>query len=158
MKVLVFSDSHGNTTNMFHVLERHPEIEMVFHCGDCGRDVSEPQAIYPTRIFEAVRGNCDTQGAYPLQKNMQLAGKNILITHGHMYGVKYGLTSLIAKGIQEKLDILVFGHTHIPCIERTDGLLLVNPGSISRPKSLSKPTYAVLELSASGIDASIHTV
>lgn len=158
MKILVFSDSHGNTTKMFHALEKHRDIELVFHCGDCTKDISEPQAIYPTRIFEAVRGNCDTFGAFPLEKNLQLAGKSILITHGHPYGVKSGMTTLISKGIQGKYDAIVFGHTHIPYVEWTNSFMLVNPGSISRPKALTKPTYAILEVTGSGVDARIFVV
>ena len=40
MKVLVFSDSHGNETNMITAIEQETP-DMVLHLGDCWEDVQE---------------------------------------------------------------------------------------------------------------------
>lgn len=158
MKILVFSDSHGMTLNMETAIQTHPHIEYIIHLGDYGTDTDGLAADNFTYIFDVVQGNCDKKKLYPIEKVIQLVGKRVLLTHGHSYGVKYGLTSIIAKGLQDKLDVILFGHTHEPLIESREGLLLVNPGSISKPRSTSAPTYALLEISKSGIQAVIHKV
>lgn len=41
--------------------------------------------------------------------------------------------------------MLLHGHTHVLRVERKDGILILNPGSVSIPKEGNPPTYAVLE-------------
>ena len=42
-------------------------------------------------------------------------------------------------------DCFLFGHIHIPTIKRDNGIMLLNPGSITLPKGGNPATYAVLE-------------
>ena len=156
MQILVFSDSHGMVSNMKAVILSHPKIEYIIHLGDYGTDVNEIAAENPTYIIDAVQGNCDKKKQYPMEKVLQLVGKRILITHGHSYGVKYSFTSIIAKGLQDKIDVVLFGHTHEPLIQSMEGILFVNPGSISKPKAVSNATFAILEINKDGIQANIR--
>jgi uncharacterized protein len=158
MEILVLSDSHGNTSKFNRVIDKHPNIEYVIHLGDYGNDISFINMVRPAFITEAVQGNTDTKRIFPNEKLLQLVGKRIFIAHGHNYGVKKEMTSLIAKGREEKADVVLFGHTHEPKIQMTDGIWLINPGSISKPKILMKPTYAILELSKENINARIVEV
>ena len=41
--------------------------------------------------------------------------------------------------------MLITGHTHVPLLEEHEGVIHVNPGSTTIPKSLSKPGYAVMD-------------
>lgn len=158
MEILVFSDSHGNTSNMITVIQRYPKIEYIIHLGDCGTDIVDIGQVYPIYIIDGVHGNCDIKKMFPVEKVLQLVGKRILITHGHNYGVKYSMTSILAKGLQEKVDIILFGHTHEPLIDMMGGILLVNPGSITKPKNCLKSTFAILELTKTNIKAQIHSI
>ena len=48
-------------------------------------------------------------------------------------------------------DVVMFGHTHVPYLEKTDDLILLNPGSISKPRQDNKiPTYTVMEIREDG--------
>ena len=38
-------------------------------------------------------------------------------------------------------DVLLFGHTHVPCWEKRNGVLCLNPGSVSIPKNHSPRGY-----------------
>ena len=43
-------------------------------------------------------------------------------------------------------DAVFFGHTHKPVIEEIDGVLAINPGSLSYPRQHGrKPSYVILE-------------
>ena len=42
-------------------------------------------------------------------------------------------------------DILLCGHTHIPALEKRDGYIYVNPGSVSIPKEASPHSYMTFD-------------
>lgn len=45
----------------------------------------------------------------------------------------------------ESGDIMIYGHFHIPMIEKKDGKIFLNPGSISLPKENSLNSFGVFE-------------
>ena len=155
MNIIVFSDSHGHTRNMISTLQKHPDIEYVLHLGDYGTDISEVQEFNPTLLTDAVQGNNDKKKIYQLEKVIILAGKKILITHGHNYNVRRNLTQLVNKGLQENFSAILFGHTHEPFIKTIEGILLVNPGSIFSQRDFLGSTYAILTVTKDGISAEI---
>ena len=42
--------------------------------------------------------------------------------------------------------LLLFGHTHWAFVEVQRGILVLNPGSISRPRGRDRPTFAVIHM------------
>ena len=42
-------------------------------------------------------------------------------------------------------DVVVFGHTHMPCNERLDGVLYLNPGSPATPRGGAAASVAIVE-------------
>jgi putative phosphoesterase len=53
-------------------------------------------------------------------------------------------------------DILVFGHTHKATIDKSDGILLINPGSPTFPSYKYEPgTIAILAIDCGKVDARI---
>ena len=97
------------------------------------------------QIF-CVRGNCDTEVdqmvlEFPLLADYAVltAGSRLLYaTHGHVYNTAH-LPPL------QPGDILLHGHTHIPCRTLRDGVYVLNPGSVSIPKAGSWHGYMTLE-------------
>ena len=69
----------------------------------------------------------------------------VMITHGHAYSVNYDMERLTAAAKAREVDIVMFGHTHIPAKEKTDGVFYLNPGSVSIPKEGSWHGYMILE-------------
>lgn len=162
MKILVFSDSHGDDRRMSQALAAHPDAEGVFFLGDGIRGAAALVAPDAERFFLGVKGNCDG-GILGLispsadvreEEIITLMGYRILLVHGHREGVKGGLGALIASARRREIDLALFGHTHVPRSEYlSDGekpLYLFNPGSISRPADRN-PTYGVLLLTEKGI-------
>ena len=145
MKILVISDTHKNTDMLRRALDNHPDIEHVFHLGDLTSDVDAVRADYPERTFYCVSGNNDSDALYPLTGLCELNGRTIYYTHGHRQRVHDHPYRLIAEARQSGADIALFGHTHIPCALESDGLLVFNPGSASRPR-MGNRGYGIIEL------------
>ena len=58
MKLLVFSDSHGNIEHMRRAVEQE-KPDQILHLGDVMRDAVELSRSYPNIPLELVPGNCD---------------------------------------------------------------------------------------------------
>ena len=73
------------------------------------------------------------------------------MTHGHMYGVSMDIAGVVDEAASRSCDIVLCGHTHKPAIHRRDGVLAVNPGSLSYPRQNGRrPSYAVLTMQQGG--------
>lgn len=129
MKLLVVSDTHGDTFSLKKAIDRIPDAEVVIHCGDGCNELEALKPLYPEKHFICVRGNCDFYTDAENTQRITLEGKGIFITHGHLYNAKSGIYSLYCAAKEAKADLLLFGHTHIPLEEYTDGIYIVNPGS-----------------------------
>ncbi|MCE5192611.1 metallophosphoesterase [bacterium] len=153
MQILVVADSHGDTSNIREAMRLHPDIARVLHCGDGEADVVALSRAYPLVDFDGVHGNCDRGALFPLDRLLRIGGRRIFMTHGHSFGINYGVDGLVEQAKKDRADAVLFGHTHRPLIEQVGGILLVNPGSIAGRFPARKATYAILDLSASGITA-----
>jgi predicted phosphodiesterase len=60
-----------------------------------------------------------------------------------LFGVKTGLGALKREALRRGVQVVLYGHTHIPDVRCEDGLYLLNPGSIAR-----KGTYGVVDIDA----------
>ncbi len=59
-------------------------------------------------------------------------------------------------GYQDPPDIIVFGHTHAPFVEKRKGILLVNPGSPTYPGyRCTLGTVGLLDINAGKVEAQI---
>ena len=151
MKILIFSDTHSNTEDPIEIIRKEPEVNAIIHSGDCEKDADIIHQAFPNIPMYSVPGNCDILSSNPDDLIVTLEGKKVLITHGHKYAVKYGLTSLKNKAHYEEFDLVVFGHTHISLIEYFGNTVIVNPGSLKGYKK----SYAKAEISDGLIKASI---
>ena len=71
MRILVFSDSHGNPGTMFRAVKDHLEhggVDMILHLGDGYRDFTALEGLYPDIPSYMVMGNCDEGAAINVPK------------------------------------------------------------------------------------------
>lgn len=141
IKILVCSDSHGNKQALLDAVH-DAGPDMILFLGDGERDCAAVRLTYPEIPLRAVRGNCDAFSMEADNDEFVAEGKRIFMTHGHLYGVKYSLDSVMNAALLRRADILLFGHTHVPYHKTFQELLIVNPGSIG----LGTKTYAVLTI------------
>lgn len=78
----------------------------------------------------SVKGNTDFFIKLPYQRILEIDGKKILLIHGHTHRVKSGLTKLVNHCKQLKVDICIYGHTHIQNITTIDNIIFLNPGAL----------------------------
>ena len=143
MKLVVFSDSHGELEHMLDVIELE-QPDHVIHLGDYDSDARALEREYPLLPLIMVRGNCDYRSDTPQTLVVPNLGKRLFLCHGHTYGVKTDLLPATYAAMEHGADILLFGHTHVPYLEQYGDLFLMNPGTIG---AFGRPTYGVIELS-----------
>lgn len=156
MKLLVISDTHRVLNKVYSVINDIQDmIDGVIHCGDITDDVDILKSKYKNLPFYNVRGNCDYGSGIPADMLFRIGGKKIFVTHGHLYSVDYGITRLCYKAMEMEADACVFGHTHIPVVENYNGIVILNPGSLTAPRGGSKPSYGILTIEGESIRGSI---
>ncbi len=130
MRILVVSDIHRHTGNLYRAIEAQPTADTVIFLGDGLREVEDAAARHPECTFYTVPGNGDFGGVAPKVREETFGGKRFFFTHGHIYDVKYGLYRLELAARERQADIVLFGHTHQPFAHYEDGLYFLNPGSL----------------------------
>lgn len=145
MLIAVISDSHGNKDSINKIKKKISNADVLLFLGDGENDLAEITNDFTGEVF-AVRGNCDITGKYPEEQTIEIQGKKIFICHGHRYNVKYGYNSIYYRGKEIGADIVLFGHSHIPIIEEYDGIVLMNPGSISHGMGRLNKTLGYIDL------------
>lgn len=156
MKIVAFSDSHGNVGSLrdavFQALEGAP-VDVCIHCGDGARDMDAVEPILrdanPDMRIYTVRGNCDI-GAFrfPVMELFDVNGVGMLATHGHAYNVKSEYEGLLCAAAERGAKVAFFGHTHRPLLESSRGVYLINPGAICNRSSTA--AYAQVLVDACG--------
>ena len=152
MRIVVLSDAHGYISPVEQAIEQS-KPDVVIYCGDGVEKVEDISYLYNDIKFYFVKGNCD-RGDYLLEQEIVIISKKVFFTHGHLYDVKSGYGKLIAEAKRRAVDIVMFGHTHIPLNEYHEGLYVLNPGSCARPQ-LSKPSYAFVDIVGKSIITNI---
>lgn len=150
MKVLIVSDTHRQNRNLEKVLDRIGTIDLMIHLGDIegSEDYIRALADCPTYM---VAGNNDFFSDLPREGELDIGEHHVFLTHGHCYGVSLGPERLRKEAASRGADIAMFGHTHKPLISNEDGIIIVNPGSISYPRQEGRRgTFAVMELDPQG--------
>ncbi|WP_040949217.1 metallophosphoesterase family protein [Gorillibacterium massiliense] len=157
MKIGVVSDTH-----MPHSGQRLPKalvaglqgVDLILHAGDW-------TAPYVAELLEqiapvdGVTGNNDGPDIYRQfgkRKLLTLGGIRIGIVHGDGFR---GTTEerALAAFAKDTADVVIFGHSHIPYKQVSDGILLFNPGSPTDKRWQKQFSYGILEIGSNGTEA-----
>lgn len=152
MKILVISDSHGDTKVVEAILARcEGHIDMCVFLGDGVGDAEYALAKFPALPRIIVRGNCDAgcllaQSEYHTEAFFEADGVTFLAVHGHTLGVKGGLGTAASYASERGADVLLYGHTHQKGESRIESargtVTAINPGSAGRG---FERTFALVE-------------
>ncbi|WAM34487.1 metallophosphoesterase [Caldicellulosiruptor morganii] len=158
MKILVLSDTHGITYDAERIVKKYEKnIVLCVHLGDLVKDAVYLQNKFLNLRFEIVRGNNDFTRDFPSEKIIEVGGKKILITHGHMYSVKSTYDLIVNHAKTFKVDAVFFGHTHQQEEFYSDNILFLNPGSLALSRDGSR-SYAIAEVTKFGVVAYLEKV
>lgn len=143
MKLVVVSDNHGNTYFMEEIYSIHQEdTDEWVHCGDS--ELLEDHPLW--QHYKTVLGNMDITNKFKLSRAEHIGSFGYVIVHGHKHKVKRTYESLIDLAKENDVNVVFYGHTHIPKVEKEDGIVFINPGSIAQPRDRAKGTYLVMEV------------
>lgn len=159
VRILVVSDSHGDYRPLDRVRAEIGQVDLFIHAGDYYQDAARIAArldLDPGKV-RAVVGNCDVPLVEPAEAIIEVEGVQIWLTHGHLFGVKRGIDRLYYAAKERGVRVAIFGHTHVPVNIDDNGLLLLNPGSLSLPYVPGdSPSFATLEIENGRVAAQIH--
>jgi putative phosphoesterase len=156
VKILVVSDTHGAIIeSVVNPLKAEENVDVLIHCGDKYRDAEKLSQMLRIKRMFRVPGNCDFDfGNKEKILLLDIEGKHLMITHGHIHHVKDGLERLKQYAAEKKVDAVLFGHTHIAHDEVDRGILYFNPGSTILPK-FGSASYGILNVTKDGIESRI---
>lgn len=148
MRALIISDSHGIRSSIKRVLERVGNVDMLIHLGDVYEDDNFIRESVQGEVY-IIAGNNDFHPRFKKEEIIEIGPYRAWLTHGHQYGVNYGLERLEEEARTLGMDIVMFGHTHVPVIRQENELYVINPGSLAFPRQENlKGSFIIMELDA----------
>ena len=86
MRILVISDTHRKDDNVEKILKKEGPFDRIIHLGDVEGSQKKLMRMAKCPV-DMVAGNNDMFGDLPKEKELDLCGHHILLTHGHYYYV-----------------------------------------------------------------------
>jgi putative phosphoesterase len=146
MKILIVSDTHRAHNSLTEVVEKEKPLDMMIHLGDVEGGEYYISSLASCPLY-MIGGNNDFFTDLPREQEFFIGKYRAFITHGHRYYVTRGEDDLKIAAKQRMVDIVMYGHTHVPVIREEDNLVILNPGSISYPRQEGrKASYVVMEI------------
>jgi len=150
-KIGVLSDTHDQKLPP-EVLKDFKTVDFIIHAGDvCDFPVYDE--LKKLGEVHAVCGNMDSP-----QLCAKLPKKDIIKCGRFQVGLFHGegppqtiLEKVREKFKKDKVDCVVFGHSHTPFNEKIDGVLYFNPGSPTDTIYAPYRSYGILEITEDGI-------
>ena len=136
----------------------------------CGCHIDDPvQKRYSDHALKWTIDHTSAQSreylrSLPEQLSLDISGKKLLIVHAsvdslneNIYAADEERISDLLGGMEE--DIYIYGHTHFPYIKKRADKLIVNAGSVGRPKQGdTRACYVLLDVTPESIQACIRKV
>lgn len=158
MRILVVSDTHGSIDRVKEVylkLNKEKKIDYICHCGDYIDDALLLNKSLGVKVV-ATKGNCDNSFSEDEYNILETEAGNILVVHGHMQHVGYSLEYLYDLALENSCVCVLFGHTHRNIFTSLNGIYMMNPGSINRPRDGSNGSFGILDIDCDTISGQIH--
>lgn len=145
MLVGLISDTHGLLRE--EALKALSGVDVILHAGDVGgADIL--RALERIAPVHAVHGNCDARDAAPSALDLTFDGIRVHVSHGHEVGAPTP-----ARLVERyDADVIVYGHTHKPLVQRVGRSLVVNPGAAGPRRFDLKPSVALLRLPSCDVE------
>jgi uncharacterized protein len=150
MKIIVVSDTHmpKKRRGLPEILKEDlMSSDLIIHAGDFQTlDAYREFMEYGELIAVVGNGdNADLQALLPPKRIIKKKGLKIGVVHGHGKGKTTEKRALEAFE-SDDVDLIVFGHSHIPYSRYMKGRLLFNPGSPTDKRKLPYFSHGVLTI------------
>jgi putative phosphoesterase len=154
MKVAVFADTHIPKRAKDlppAAYNRLADVSAIIHAGDVIAQ-SFLDGLNRFAPVYAVLGNNDHDLKLP--ERLELCLEQVQIAVVHDSGPRKGRAQRLRKWFPEA-QVVVFGHSHIPVNENSEGLLIFNPGSPTDRRRQPKHTMGILHISSGCVSAEV---
>jgi len=127
---------------------RAANVAGILHMGD----MTDPLAIdlfEALAPFDAVAGNNDPEPIwerYGRRKIVTIEGVRIGLVHGDVGRGRTTHDNAIAAFAGDDVNVILYGHSHQPCVDQRDGLIVANPGSPTDKRLMPQYSYALLTI------------
>lgn len=148
MKIIVTADTHLTDSHLpSRLVKELQTADMVIHAGDWKiMDIYHTLSAYGK--VAGVFGNIDDEDIknhFAAQEILNVHGYRIGIVHGH--GEKKTTEKRALEAfVDEDVDVIIFGHSHIPMMRYFKKTLLFNPGSPTYKRKLPYYSFGILEI------------
>lgn len=159
MRIGVVSDTHifrAGKKLPQQLIEEFSKVDLILHLGDwVVMDVYDQLAqLAPV---DGIAGNNDGYEIierFGEKKLLTLEGKRVGLIHGHTPYSRKGTDGNALLAFEgEKVDVILFGHSHQPLMRNENGILLFNPGSPTDKRREKKYSFGLLDVTETGINA-----
>ncbi len=123
---------------------------MVLHAGDLVD--TAVLGAFEGKDIRAVRGNMDRDDVLPEKLIIEVEGARIGLIHG--WGMPFGIEAKLLRQF-DRIDCLVYGHTHSAANHVRDGVLCFNPGSPTDRVFAARNTVGILEVNSGSVTGRI---
>lgn len=160
IKIGIISDTHisKDLYKMDELLSNHlKNVDLVIHAGDY-KNSKVIDIIEKHNKFLGVFGNNDGDLIKERVKEKELInimGYKVGIYHGHG-NTKTTIDRAYEMFKDNRVDIIIFGHSHQPIIKTVNKILMLNPGSPTSKRKDRWYSYIILELEKGHINAQIN--
>jgi putative phosphoesterase len=131
MRIAVLADTHVNKLEYLpkKIIDALSTVDLIIHAGDF-TDVQLLKELTQLKEVKAVHGNMDSgelKAVLPVKEIVETENKRIGITHGS--GAPWGIEERVRKMFEsDRIDIIVYGHSHRPQNKVINDILFFNPG------------------------------
>ena len=137
------------------LLARFREADFILHAGDwISMDVYEK--LSQLAPVDGVAGNVDGEEIlkrFGKKKLLQFEGVRIGVVHGHEGTGRTTPERAISVFREERPELIIFGHSHIPYLAKMENALLFNPGSPTDKRRQPRYSFGIVTISGSQISA-----
>lgn len=157
MRILVISDTHisGPDTELPSVIEEEAKkSDYCLHCGDF-TNFSLYETLNSWTKTYGVCGNMDDdriRSTLPLKNTFEINGVHFGLIHGR--GNPMNILNYVDQQFSmqlDKLNIIVFGHSHCPLDKEINKRIYFNPGSPTDYIFSTRQTYGILEIESGNL-------
>ncbi|MEW6170088.1 MAG: metallophosphoesterase [Candidatus Omnitrophota bacterium] len=160
MKIIVISDTHiPDRAPMLpeEFLNKIKGADLILHAGDLV-NLSVIEQLKSIAPVKAVWGNMDgskVKEQLRQKEIIKLEGVTIGLIHG--WGNPNNLIEVLKNEFKnEKIDIIIFGHSHRPVNTKSENILFFNPGSLTDTFFSDFASYGVIEINKNKYSAKIE--
>jgi len=164
VRIGVISDSHGYLDLLRKAGEKLVNtcrVSCIVHLGDESTDASVLRSLCPIHTVPGVFEDSYHNDSCQNRIIIDFAGWKFLLSHTkHRHTTDLPFYIDPEKALREEgIEVMLYGHSHIPSIEELDGAVLLNPGHLKPDDRKGfPPTFGVIELDNGTMSAWIENL